>query len=110
MKETYLQLPSAMARTPDDFKNHFAWLVAGQIVFIFAFVWIFAKAFSGVAGGVRLGIYLAVFQIGTYLIGYAVHPYTLGIIGYWSVGVIVEMAIVGAIVGAIYKPSTPTTS
>jgi hypothetical protein len=110
LKDTYLQLPSAMARTPEEFKNHFAWLVAGQIVLVAAFACIFASGFSGVGGGVKLGIKFAIFQIGTYLIQYAVHPYTLNIVVYWSLGVIVEMAITGAIVGAIYKPSTATTS
>jgi hypothetical protein len=110
LKDTYLQLPSALSRSPDDFKSHFAWLVAGQIVLVAAFVCIFASGFSGVGGGVKLGIKFGIFEIGTYLMAYAVHPYTLNIIAYWSVGVIVEMAITGAIVGAIYKPSTTTTS
>jgi hypothetical protein len=109
LKDAYAQLPSAMMRAPDEFKSRFAWLVAGQIVLVAAFVCIFATGFSGVGSGVKLGIKFGIFQIGTYLIWYAVQPYTLNIIAYWSVGVIVEMAIVGAIVGAIYKPSTTAT-
>jgi hypothetical protein len=106
LKATYMQLPSAMLRPVDEFKARFGWLVAGQILLVLAFACVFAKGgFSGVGAGVKLGIKFGVFQIGTYLIAYAVHPYTLALIGYWSIGVLVEMAIAGAIVGAIYKPA-----
>ena len=107
LKDTYAQVPSALLRTPEEFKSHFAWLVSGQIVFAFAFAWIFASGFSGVGAGIKLGINVAILGIGAHLITYAVQPFPGQLIAYWSVGALVEMAIVGAIVGAIYKPAVP---
>jgi hypothetical protein len=109
LKGTAYQLPSALLRSPEEFKGNFVWLIAGQILIAAAFTCIFASGFSGVAAGVKLGIKFGIFQVGLYLIAYAIHPYTLGMIGVWSLGVIIEMAITGAIVGAIYKSATTTT-
>jgi len=110
LKETYAQLPAGLSRTTEDFKSHFAWLVVGQIIFALAFACIIVSSSSGVGGGVKYGIKVGILLIGTYLLAYAVHPYSMSIIVYWSIGGLVEMAIAGAIVGAIYKPSTPTAS
>jgi hypothetical protein len=72
LKDTYAALPEGFQRSDADFKGHFGWLVAGQLVFAF------------------LGI-------GTHLIAYAVQPFPGNLMVYWSVGALVEMAIVGAI-------------
>jgi len=112
LKDTYAQLPSGLSRSADDFKSHFPWLVAGQVVFAFVFALIFASCCGGggVGAGVGLGIMVAFLGIGAHLITYAVQPFPGNLIAYWSIGGIVEMAIVGVIVGAIYKPSAPSSS
>jgi len=122
LKDTYAQLPSGLSRSADDFKSHFGWLVLGQLVFAFMFALIFASGFTGiprwpgfpgggVGSGVKLGIMLAFLGIGGHaLITYATQPFPGNLIVYWSIGALVEMAIVGAIVGAIYKPSSRTTT
>jgi hypothetical protein len=111
LKSTYSEVPSALMRTPEEFKAHFAWLVIGQLVFAFMFVLIFASGFAGggMGAGVRLGIMLAFLGTGAHLITYAVQPFPGNLIAYWSIGALVEMAIVGAMVGAIYKPRTTAT-
>jgi hypothetical protein len=112
LKDTYAQLPSGLSRSADDFKSHFLWLVAGQVVFAFMFTMIFASGFAGggAGAGVRFGIMLAILGIGGHsLIAYATQPFPGNLIVYWSIGALIEMAIVGAIVGAIYKPSTTAT-
>jgi hypothetical protein len=112
LKDTYAQLPSGLLRSPDDFKSHFVWLVAGQTIFAFVFVLIFVSCCggSGVGGGLKLGIMLAFMGIGGHaLITYATQPVPGNLVGYWCVGALIEMAIVGAIVGAIYKSSPAAT-
>ncbi len=107
LKDTYAALPQGFQRSDTDFKSHFGWLVAGQLVFAFMFTLIFAS--GGVGGGVKLGIMVAFLGIGTHLIAYAVQPFPGNLMVYWSMGALVEMAIVGAIVGAIYKPGAAGT-
>ncbi len=112
LKDVYAQLPSGLSRSPEDFKSHFGWLVAGQLIFVFVFTWIYASGFAGggVGSGVKLGIMLGMMGIGGHsLISYATQPFPGNLIGYWSIGALVEMAIVGAMVGAIYKSSVPTS-
>jgi hypothetical protein len=113
LKDTYAQLPSGLTRSPDDFKSHFGWLVAGQVIFAFTFALIFANAFpgGGAGAGVRLGLMLAFLGIGGHaFISYATQPLPGNLIVYWSIGALVEMAITGAIIGAIYKPNITSTA
>jgi hypothetical protein len=111
LKDAYAALPQGFQRSDADFKSHFGWLVAGQLVFAFVFTLIFASGFAsgGVGAGIKLGIMLAFLGIGTHLIAYAVQPFPGNLMVYWSIGAIIEMIIVGAIVGAIYKPGTTQT-
>jgi len=112
LKDTYAALPQGLQRTEADFKSHFGWLVVGQVLFVLMFTLIYASGFAGggVAGGIKLGIMLAIMGIGGHaLINYAVQPLPGNLIAYWSIGALVEMAIVGAIVGAIYKPAEPSS-
>jgi hypothetical protein len=52
---------------------------------------------------------VALICFGGHLIQFAVQPLTTKILGMWFIGAVIEFAIVGAIVGAIYKPGTGTT-
>ena len=111
LKDTYAALPQGLQRPEADFKSHFGWLMAGQLVFAFMFTLIFASGFAsgGLGGGIKLGIMLALLGIGTHLIAYAVQPFPGNVMVYWSIGAIIEMIIVGAIVGTIYKPGATRT-
>ena len=66
LKDVYTQVPSNLMRTPDEFRAHFGWLVAGQLIFAFIFALIFVSGFAagGVGAGVRLGIMLALLGTG----------------------------------------------
>lgn len=109
MKSAYMETPSLWR---PDMEIGFPLLLLGQAVIAFFFVGIYCRGFSGsgVAGGVRLGIMLAFLCIGGHLIQFAVQPLTTKILGMWIAGGLIEFAIVGAIVGAIYKPSSSTTT
>jgi hypothetical protein len=64
---------------------------------------------GGVIAGIRLGILLEIAAIGMRLAIYAVQPFPGKLILYGSVSGLIEMIIVGAIVGAIYKPASART-
>jgi hypothetical protein len=61
------------------------------------------------AAGVKLGLLLEIAAIGMRLGFYAVQPIPGKLILYGSISGLVEMIIVGALVGAIYKPGSPRT-
>jgi hypothetical protein len=102
----------ALWRTEADFGTHRHWLILGQIVMAFFLTMLFARFVpaGGVAAGLGLGIMVAFLFIGNDLIFFAVEPLTRKIFLGWAVGDLIEFAIAGAIIGAIYKPSTTTMS
>jgi len=53
---------------------------------------------------------VALVYAGADLITFAVQPLTSKILCGWIVGDLIQFAIAGAIIGAIYKPSSPTTT
>ena len=93
----------------------FHWIIIGQALIVSTFVMIYASGFAGggVIAGIRLGVLLEIAAIGMRLGFYAVQPFPGKLILYGSVSGLIEMIIVGAIVGAIYKPAparTPSTT
>lgn len=74
----------------------------------FAFAYAYAKGYeggNGVVEGVRFGVVTAILLIGFQIIWqYVVYPITGSYTVAMIVDSIVEMAIYGGIVGAIYKP------
>jgi hypothetical protein len=111
LKDTYAALPQGLTRPSADFGSHFHWLVLGQAVMTFFFTMIYARGFGGggVGAGVCLGILLALMFVGSNLIVYCVQPFPSSLIVIWSVGGLVEYAIAGAIIGAIYKPGVTSS-
>ena len=85
----------------------FHWIIIGQALIVFSFVMIYASGFAGggVMAGIRLGVLLEIAAIGMRMGFYAVQPFPGKLIIYGSAGGLIEMIIVGAMVGAIYKPA-----
>jgi hypothetical protein len=110
LKDVYPQTPN-LWRPQSEMMSLFHWILIGQALVIFAFVMIYASGFAGggVIAGIRLGILLEVAAIGMRLAIYAVQPFPGKLIVYGSVSGLIEMVIVGAIVGAIYKPASART-
>jgi hypothetical protein len=109
MKSNYMET-ATLWRDDAGFKAHFPLLVLGQGVFVFFFTMIFVRGFGsggGTAGGFRYGILIGLLGCGANIIQYAVQPLTTTILIAWCIGGIIEFAIAGAIVGAIYKPAIP---
>jgi len=101
----------ALWRSEADFGSHFLWLILGHVVMAFFLTLLYARFVpgGGAGAGARLGIIVAFLYIGNNLVTFAVQPLTTKILGGWVVGNLLEFAIAGAIVGAIYKPSTTAT-
>ena len=111
LKDIYAQTPN-LWRSQSEMMSLFHWIIIGQALLVLAFVMIYASGFAGggVAAGIRLGIMLEIAAIGMRLVLYAVQPFPGKLIVYGSVSGLIEMIIVGAIVGAIYKPASRTTT
>ena len=90
-----------------DAPNYMSWLILGHVVMAFFLTMLCARYATGGAGaGARLGFMVALVYAGADFITYAVQPLTTKILCGWIVGDLLMFAIAGAIIGAIYKPST----
>jgi hypothetical protein len=107
LKDVYSETPN-LWRTQSDMLSLFHWIIIGQALIVFAFVMIYGTGFAGggALAGIRLGVLLEIAAIGMRLGFYAVQPIPGKLIVYGGMGGLIEMIIVGAIVGAIYKPAT----
>jgi hypothetical protein len=111
LKDVYTQTPN-LWRPESEMKSLFHWIIIGEALVVFAFVMIYASGFAGggVMAGIRLGIMLEIAAIGMRLAIYAVQPFPGKLIIYGSLSGVIEMIIVGAIVGSIYKPPAARTT
>ena len=111
LKDIYAQTPN-LWRTQTEMLSFFHWILIGQAFIVFAFVMLYVTGFAGggVVAGIRLGILLEIAAIGMRMGVYAVQPFPGKLLIYASIGGLIEMIIVGAIVGAIYKPAPAQSS
>lgn len=107
LQDMYAQTAN-LWRTEEEMWSKFHWLVLGQLIFAVMFCFIFTKGYEnrGLAEGLRYGIFIALLFVGTDLIMYAVQPLSAKLLIAWMVGGIVEVAIAGTIMAAIYRPAT----
>jgi hypothetical protein len=105
LKDVYAQWAN-LFRSREEMMSLFHWILIGQALLVLAFVMIYASGFAGggVMAGIKLGLLLELAAIGMRMGIYAVQPFPAQMIIYGSVGGLIEMSLVGAIVGAIYKP------
>ena len=105
LKDIYAQTPN-LWRSQSEMMSLFHWIIIGQALIVFSFVMIYASGFAGggVIAGIKLGVLLEIAAIGMRMGFYAVQPFPGKLILYGSVSGMVEMIVVGTIVGAIYKP------
>ena len=99
---------TALFRPEAEFKEHFPWLILGEIVMAFFLTMLCARFVpaGGVGSGAMLGLLVALVYAGVHVIDFAVMPLTTKILCGWIVGAIIEYAVAGAIIGAIYKPAS----
>jgi hypothetical protein len=99
-------------RTEADFGNHFSALVFGHIVMALFLTLVCAKFVpAGGAGAcATLAILVALIYAGADLITFAVQPLTTKILWGWIAGDLIQFAIAGAIIGALYKSDSRVTA
>jgi hypothetical protein len=105
MKDAYMET-AALWRTDPDFQRHFWILLLGHAVLAFAFTGLYVSRVGqqSVGTGLGYGIVFGMFCAGIDLIRFAVEPLTTKILGMWIAASIISFAIMGALVGAIYRP------
>jgi len=109
MKDVLAEAASLL-RPRDEMNSLFHWILLGQALIILSFIAIYAIGFAGggVCAGVRLGLMMELAAIGFRMAVYATQPFPAKLLILSSISGLIEMSIVGAIVGAIYKPrATP---
>ena len=106
MQGAHQEVPTLL-RPENDFKSYFPWLVLGHIVMAFFFTMLCARFVPAGGGGATavLGILVGLMYAGPHLISFAVQPLTIKILCGWIVGAVIQFAIAGAIIGAIYRPA-----
>ena len=106
MKDAYMET-STLWRAEADFQSHFWILILGHAVIAFAFAGLYVSkvGLNSIATGLGYGIVIGILCAGGDLIRFAVEPLTTKILCMWIVGGLLQFAIAGAIVGAIYKPN-----
>jgi len=111
LKDIYAE-SAHLWRSETEMRSLFHWIIIGQALVVFSFVMIYASGFAGggVIAGIRLGLLLEIAAIGMRLGFYAVQPIPGKLIFFGSIGGVIEMIIVGAMVGGIYKPASSRTS
>jgi hypothetical protein len=106
MKSFYMETASLWREQP-----MFPWLILGQAVIAFAFTGLYVSKI-GVncpATGAGYGLVIGILCAGGDLIRFSVQPLTTKILWMWVAGGLIEFAVAGAIVGAIYKPLSSST-
>lgn len=105
MKSAYMET-STLWRPEADFQNHFWILILGHAVIAFAFTGLYVSkvGINSPASGIGCGIVIGILTSGVNLIRFATEPLTTKILWMWFAGDLICFALMGAIVGAIYKP------
>ena len=109
MHNMYVQT-SSLWRPESDLNTHFAFLVLGHAVVAFAFTGLYVSkvGVNSAATGIGYGIVLGILTSGVNIIRFAVEPLNANMLFMWFAGDLLCFAIMGALVGAIYKPLNAT--
>ena len=106
MKNAYMET-AGLWRSESEMQSRFGMLLLGQVVIAFAFTALYVTRIgtSGAASGACYGVMIGILVGGSEFIRFAVQPLTTTILWMSIFGALIELAIAGAIIGAIYRPS-----
>lgn len=107
MKPMYMAT-STLWRPEAEFQSHFPILILGHAIIAFAFTGLYVSkiGINSPATGLGYGIVLGILACGINTIRFAVEPLATNMLWMWFAGDLICFAIMGALIGAIYKPST----
>ncbi|MBI2346033.1 MAG: hypothetical protein HYV03_03950 [Deltaproteobacteria bacterium] len=96
-------------RTPQDTAAKMCWLWCGYLLFGTLFTCIYSKGYepekAGASQGLRFGFLVGLFYWGTHLMSaFPFHPWPTRLYQTWFACGLAEFALLGVLVGAIYKP------
>ncbi|HWY50940.1 MAG TPA: DUF1761 family protein [Chthoniobacterales bacterium] len=103
MKSAYMEIQSHY-RAHDDM----IWpsLILGHVVMAFFLTMLYARHGGGsISSGICVGILVGLILVGLHFVRFAVEPLTPKILLMGGIGDVLEFALAGALIGAIYKPS-----
>ena len=106
--EIYKPLTGTLLRSEADMNSKMWAYYIGAFFFTLLFVWIYTYGVKGkgVIEGFRYGIYIGLFYIvvGSFMC-WPIFPIPGALLWLWILFGMIEMIILGLIVGAIYKPA-----
>ena len=110
MAGAHHEVPTLL-RTETEFRSHFGWLILGHVVMAFFFAMLCARFVptGGAGASAALGILVGLVYAGAHLISFAVQPLTIKILCGWIAGGVIQFAIAGTIIGAIFSTTTGGT-
>ena len=106
MADNYSQ-HADIIRADEDALAHMGYMAAGFVVMAFGFCFVFIQGYkgTGVAEGIRFGLYVMLaFGLSTKLINHAVFPYPVDWIYLTTLGEGIIYMAAGALIASIYKP------
>ena len=84
-------------------------MLAAQVLLAALLVVVYGKGYEankgGVGQGVRFGLLIGMLlMLPTSLVNFVVYPYPASLISTWLIGGMIELTLVGAVIGLLYKP------
>lgn len=104
--ETYQLLAGTVMRTGEDMKMWPMYVCSFIFILMFVLIYTHGVKGKGIIEGVRYGIYIGLLYCIYNAFGqWAVYPISAWLAWMWVISGLIEMIILGLIVGAIYKPA-----
>lgn len=113
LDETYSSLSGTVFRPEPEINSTLWMMVVSSAVYVFLFCYIFTKGYEGkgIGEGLRYGLLMGLFvSVPMSLDNYVVYPVPVNLAVTWFVTGIVNFAIAGVVLAAIYKPTAPATA
>ena len=101
----YAALPEVF-RPQAEMRDYFIWLFGGQLLVALALVSLLNMHSDNLstALGLRFGFFMALLSIGSQLISYSsLSALSLELLGWWVIGSLVQMTLMGALLADILK-------
>ncbi len=106
LADAYESLMGTVFRSEVDMNSKMWAFYLGEFIFVLLFVWVYSYGLKGkgIMEGLRYGLYIGLMLwVLSSLAMWAMFPVTAWLAWMWIIFGVIEMVILGLIVGAIYK-------